>query len=380
MHRFFPYILKSIWGHRTRTLLTVTGSAVALFVFCIVTSVGEGLDRLTEDTLTERTLIMFQTNRFCPATSSLPEDYATQVRKLPGVVDAIPIKVYTNNCRASLDVVVFHGVPADKLQSARSLKLASGDWATFERLDDGAMIGRSVARRRGVTTGDRFSIGGLTVTVAGVFSAPKPSEEDLIYTHLAFLQRMRGKQNVGRVTQHEVLLTEQADSQTVAAQIDDLFRDGPVATDTRTKGVFQAASVSDLAELIGFAHYLGVACVGLVLMLVATTTVMAVQDRIREHGVLRTIGVSDRQVYAMVLIESLIVSTVGGVLGVGLALGTLAANPISLGAEAVTIAFEPSLSVALYGLAAAALSGLVAGLIPAWQASRCEIVAALRHV
>ena len=47
MFKFMPYLLKTLWRHRARTMLTVSGSAVALFVFCFVGSVQEGLDRLT---------------------------------------------------------------------------------------------------------------------------------------------------------------------------------------------------------------------------------------------------------------------------------------------------------------------------------------------
>jgi putative ABC transport system permease protein len=380
MFRFLPYILKSLWGHRTRTLLTVSGAAVALFVFTCVAAVGDGLNRLTSDAGADRALIVFQANRFCPFTSSLPQDYDRDIGKIEGVRDVIPIKVYTNNCRASLDVIVFHGVPPDKLQSARQLNVTQGNFADFERLRDGALVGQAVARRRGISTGDRFSIGGVTVTVAGIFTAPYPAEEDFIYTQLEFLQRQRGKNEVGRVTQFEVLLDESADPETVAAAIDAAFRGGPVATDTRTKGVFQAASVADLTELVGFAHYLGVACVGLVLMLVAATAVMSVQDRIREHGVLRTIGVSDPRVFGLILGETLLVSLAGGAVGVFLALAALALGHFSMGTEGVIIAFEPSFVTAMWGLAAAFAAGVLAGIVPAWQATRSEIVAALRHV
>ncbi|MBC7820567.1 MAG: ABC transporter permease, partial [Planctomycetaceae bacterium] len=111
MFRFAPYVLKSLWRHRVRTLLTVSGTAVALFVFSFVEAVQEGLDRLTREQLGDRSLIVFQANRFCPSTSKLPEDYSRRVAKLPGVNEAVPIKVYMTNCRASLDVVGFHGLP-----------------------------------------------------------------------------------------------------------------------------------------------------------------------------------------------------------------------------------------------------------------------------
>ena len=129
MFKFAPYVFKSLWRHRSRTMLTVSGSAVALFVFCFVGAVQQGLARLTEDQQAQRTLIVFQENRFCPASSKLPEDYARTVAKMPGVKDVVPIKVFTNNCRASLDVVVFNGMPPEKLRSARELTLLSGDWS-----------------------------------------------------------------------------------------------------------------------------------------------------------------------------------------------------------------------------------------------------------
>src|SRR5438270_1322447 len=159
------------------TALTVSGAAVALFLFCFGGAVREGLARLTRGQAADRTLIVFQANRFCPSTSRLPEDYALAIAKLPGVADVVPIKVYTNNCRASLDVVVFNGLPPEKLRTARTLRLVAGDLGEFERRRDAAVVGRALAARRGLTTGQRFSIGEVTVTVAGVFAADNPAEE-----------------------------------------------------------------------------------------------------------------------------------------------------------------------------------------------------------
>ena len=82
MFRFAPYVIKSLYRHRARTLLTVSGAAVALFVFCFVGSVQQGLHRLTEDRDAQRTLIVFQENRFCPTSSRLPQDYADRIRKI----------------------------------------------------------------------------------------------------------------------------------------------------------------------------------------------------------------------------------------------------------------------------------------------------------
>ena len=378
MFRFLPYILKTLWRHRTRTLLTVSGTAVALLVFSFVIAVQEGLGRLLTDRQQDRTLIVFQANRFCPSTSKLPEDYARQVERMPGVKDAVPIKVYMNNCRASLDVVVFNGMPPEKLRRFRSLELIEGDWSTFEKQRDAAVVGQAVAARRGLEVGDKFSIGMLTVSVTGIFHSPDKSTENMIFTHLEFLQRTKGLNSVGTVTQLEVRLDEGADARATSQAIDEHFRSRQIATNTRTKGVFQASAVGDLVELVGLAQYLGLACVGLVLGLVATTAVMGVQDRIKEHAVLQTMGYTGWHIFGFVIAETVLVSLAGGLIGIGSALLVLSTNSLALGTEGILITFLPSARVAFTGLAAALAVGLIAGFIPALQAARSEIVPALR--
>lgn len=377
MFKFMPYLLKTLWRHRARTMLTVSGSAVALFVFCFVGSVQEGLDRLTSQK--DSTLIVFQANKFCPATSHLPQDYDQIIGKMPGVREVVPIQVFTNNCRASLDVVVFYGVPAGKVQKIRDFDLIEGSWDEFKSNQDAGIVGEAVARRRGLKIGTKFSVGEVKVTVAGIFNSTDKSEEDYVYTHLDFLQRTPGMNLVGTVTQHEVVLDDSGDAVKIATAIDDKFRGGPVETDTRTKGVFQASSLADLVELIELSHYLGYACVGLMTMLISTTTFMAVQDRIKEHSVLQTLGFSGPIVFFLVLAESVLISVGGGVIGTGAAMLTLAGSGLSVGAEAVTIAFSPSIQLTVAGLAGSLAVGFVAGVLPALAAARADIVTGLRQ-
>jgi putative ABC transport system permease protein len=296
-----------------------------------------------------------------------------------GVKDVVPIKVFTNNCRASLDVVVFNGMPPKQLRSARQLTLLSGDWSQFDSRTDAAIVGQSVAQRRRLKVGERFTIGEVTVSIVGVFRSTVPAEDSYIYTHLDFLQRARGKNFVGTVTQLEVQLGEGADPDRLASEIDAQFKSGPVATSTRSKGVFQRDTLADLAELIGFAHWLGYACVGLVLALVATTTVMAVQDRIKEHAVLQTLGLRPGRIFRLVIAESVLQSLAGGLLGIGAGLALLTWGGFAVGAEGVTIAFKPSLELATTGGLVSAVVGVLAGIIPGWQAARTEIVSALRY-
>lgn len=372
------FVLRTLWRHRTRTFLTLSGTAAAMFVFCIVLSVQSGLKDLTTGEDANQSLIVFQENRFCPTSSRLPQDYDARIRKMDGVEEVIPVQVWTNNCRASLDIVVFNGIEPQQLRKNRPLTLLAGGWELFQSRRDAALVGRNVARRRGIRTGDQFSIGGISVQVAGIFRSSVPAEENLIYTSLAFLQYTRGQESAGLVTMHEVRLHPDADPERVAGEIDETLRAGPVATTTRRKGAFQAGTLADLVDLIGFAHWLGYACVGLVLSLVATTTMMSVQDRLREYAILQTIGVRPLGALRLVMAESTLLCLAGGTAGTCLAWVTLALGGFAIGAEGATVAFRPSAALLVSGTAVSLLAGLVSGLAPAIQAAAVPLMVATK--
>ena len=370
-------VMKIIWRHRVRSMLTALGSAMAMFLFCFVGSIQSGLDDLIGQQEADRSLIVFQKNKFCPATSQLPEVYADAILEIDGVREVVPIQVFTNNCRASLDVVVFYGMPPEKVHEVRDFTLASGSWDTFSSQQDAALIGSAVARRREISTGDTFSIGEYSVRVAGIYDSENQAEENYIYTHLDYLQRGDDASSDGLVTQFEIVLRESADAAMVQEQVDTLFAVGQVETDTRMKGAFQQKSLGDLMQMIRMSGYLGYGCVGLLLILLMTTTLMSVQDRIKEHAVMKTLGYSRSNVFSIVLLETAIIGIIGGAIGIAAAVMAIISSGLAIGAEAVTIAFTPSLDLVLTGGVLLALGSMVAGIIPAWVASRTSIIGAL---
>ena len=370
-------VMKIIWRHRVRSMLTALGSAMAMFLFCFVGSIQSGLDDLIGQQEADRSLIVFQKNKFCPATSQLPEVYADAILEIDGVREVVPIQVFTNNCRASLDVVVFYGMPPEKVHEVRDFTLASGSWDTFSSQQDAALIGSAVARRRKISTGDTFSIGEYSVRVAGIYDSENQAEENYIYTHLDYLQRGDDASSDGLVTQFEIVLRESADAAMVQEQVDTLFAVGQVETDTRMKGAFQQKSLGDLMQMIRMSGYLGYGCVGLLLVLLMTTTLMSVQDRIKEHAVMKTLGYSRSNVFSIVLLETAIIGIIGGAIGIAAAVMAIISSGLAIGAEAVTIAFTPSLDLVLTGGVLLASGSMVAGIIPAWVASRTSIIGAL---
>ena len=307
----------------------------------------------------------------------MPEVYADAILEIDGVREVVPIQVFTNNCRASLDVVVFYGMPPEKVHEVRDFTLASGSWDAFLSQQDAAVIGSAIARRRGISAGDTFSIGEYSVRVAGVYDSENQAEENYIYTHLDYLQRGDDAKSDGLVTQFEIVLHESADPAMVQEQVDTLFAVGQVETDTRMKGAFQQKSLGDLMQMIRMSGYLGYGCVGLLLVLLMTTTLMSVQDRIKEHAVMKTLGYSQSNVFSIVLLETAIIGIIGGAIGIAAAVMAIISSGLAIGAEAVTIAFTPSLDLVLTGGVLLASGSMVAGIIPAWVASRTSIIGAL---
>src|SRR5918997_7048102 len=99
--KYLPLVLKQVLRHRTRTLLTLSGVAVAMFLFCAVQAMQAGVREATETNARDTTLIVYRQNRYCPAASQLPEYYERRIAGVPGVASVIPMKIVVTNCRTS---------------------------------------------------------------------------------------------------------------------------------------------------------------------------------------------------------------------------------------------------------------------------------------
>ncbi len=377
MLRFLPYVRKNVLGHRVRTAMTVAGTALLLFLFLFVTAIQGGLDRVLS--ARDDRLIVFQAYRFCPSSSQLPVFYGDTIKGVPGVKSVLPVKVVVNNCRASLDTVVFHGVDPKLLPAVRpNLTLVAGDWGAFQARTDAALVGRRIAERRGLRPGQSFTVAGIAVQVAGVFASDGTGEENVIYTHLNLLSNPTAHHDY-HATLFEVQLDDPDQARAVAAAIDAKVKEKfEVPTETKPQKAHYAAALADLLDLIGMTRWLGFACVGVVVVLVANSVVMSAQDRVKEHAVLQTLGFSGPRVFSLMLAESCLISFAGGVLGTAACVAFLLSRPMTLSTEGASIDFVASPGLVASGLLLSLAVGFVAGAVPAWQAGRAEIVSSLR--
>ena len=376
--RWLLLVRKNLLRRPGRSALTVLGVASATLLLVLVEGLSAGLDRALSGSDAARTLIVYRQNRYCPQTSFLPERYTSLIESVPGVTSVLPLKVHLSNCRASLDIVAFQGAPAERLFAARQLDVLEGSAADFERERDAALVGREFAARRGLSVGDTFRFNRIDVKVAGIFASSEPVEEGVVLTHLEFLQRAGPVNRLGTVTQYEVEIDDPARASEIALEIDELFRAAEEPTDTRPKVAFLETATRDLRAILRFARWLALGCVAVVLALVGNAVMIAVVERRKELGVLRTIGFHGSHLCWLVLAEGAAYGALGYGLGIAGAFALIESTHLSIGAEGVPVSFLVTGSVALRGLLLSLGAALLSALAPAIGAARVEVVQALR--
>ena len=380
--KFVPLVWKQVSRHRTRTILTVGGVATAMFLFAAVQAMQAGVRNATETTAKDTTLVVYRQNRFCPATSRLPEYYGDRIAKIPGVASVVPMKIVVNNCRTSLDVVTFRGVPEEAFVEhyVKDFKLLSGSIDDWKNRTDAALLGETLAKRRGLSVGDRFDAAGVTVYVAGIARSDEPQDQNVAYVHLPFLQRGSGDRKLGVVTQFSVKVDDPRRLDQVAAAIDAEFARDPEPTSTSAEKAFVARAAADVVNLVRFTQYLGWGCLAAVLALVANAIVLSVQDRIKEHAVLQTLGYTGSLIAKLIVAEGLLLGVIGGMLGAIAAVAVTKLGHFSIGADGLSMTMTASTGMLATSLIVSASLGVAAGLVPAWQASRREITQCFRAV
>lgn len=376
-----PYAFRQIARHRVRSLLTVLGIAIAMFLFSAVQAMNRGVSQATEARAGETTLVVYRKDRFCPATSRLPQDYRSRIERIQGVLSAVPVKVVVSNCRTSLDVVTFRGVPKDAFLDDRAggLRVVAGSVEDWERRTDAALIGQTLATRRGLRPGMTFDAAGITTYVAGVIRSDDPQDQNVAYTSLEFVQ-LAGRDDLGVVTQFNVKVAQPSMLDRVASEIDTLFASAQEPTATFTEKAFIGRVADDIIELVAFARWLGLGCLAAVLALVANSIILGVQSRVSEHAVLQTLGFSGRLIAALIVVEGVALALAGGLLGAAAALALGRMGSFAMSVEGVTIPIVADWALLATGMAVCATLGVLAGLFPAWQASRREIASCFRAV
>lgn len=364
---FLPYVLRTAFRARTRSLLTILGGTFAMMLFAFVRTVDDGVEQLSERTA-QPVLVVFQDSRFCPLTSELPVRYESDIRKIPGVQDVLPTLVFINSCRSNLDLVTLHGVPFGQLEKLYDLDLIEGSIEDWKSRSDGALVGERLAERRKLKVGKRVQLSEVDVHISGIIRSETSAVGNLAFVPLDLLSLARERQ--GAATQFLVKIEPNANPQEISAAIDEHFRTDEARTDTKGMQAFVAAAIAEIKEVVDFARWLGYLGVIIIALVVANTVFISAESRIGEMGVLETVGMQKPMLMALIAGEGIGLGMIGGILGTAIVTILLIIWPVTLGVEGHGIDLAPSVRMVTQSLLAALVVGVVASLPPAIAVAR----------
>ena len=370
-----------------RTALTVCGLAVSVALLACLLSLGDSYESGLQRELDRMGMQMMLVPLGCPYDAAarvlkgraldvtLPDSALDAARRDPAVAVAAPI--YTSAVPRPNEGRTDLWVGMD--DASRALKpwwtLTEGShWFTAP---DSVLLGSEAAATELRRPGDKFYSPETKtmLTVCGVLERSGTSDDSLFFVPLATAQRMFRQPH--RLTAIAIRLKDPALIAGASARLQQT-PGAQVVTMTEMMGTF--------LNLTGAARtlVLALALVALVIgALSAFNTMMAATlERTRELAVLRAVGLPRLSVFGLMALESVLLSVLGG------ALGLVLAWALGSGVEQAVRPFLPlapdsGLTALSAGPAARCLGltlvvGVAAGLYPAWQASRLRPAEALR--
>jgi putative ABC transport system permease protein len=168
------------------------------------------------------------------------------------------------------------------------------------------------------------------------------------------------------------------DSDKIASKIDAMFANSSNETKTATERVFIKQFLDQVGNIGLILVSVTTAVFFTMLLVTANTMAQSVRERTNEIGVLKTLGFSGESILSLVLIESLVLTFAGGLVGLGLA--WFIATGLGAAIKDYFPVFQVGSSTILVGLALMLVFGLLTGLWPALTAMRLKIVDALRRI
>jgi putative ABC transport system permease protein len=375
---------KNLFRHKLRASLMIVCILTAFAIFGVLASiersVNAGQDLAAADRLVVGNKISF--------TQPLPIAYVDRVRAVDGVQQVTHVNWFGGYYQDPKNSVVALAVdPVTYMHVyGNELDISSEARQSFIRDRTGALVGEAMAKKWGWKVGDHVPIASdiftqkngsrsWDFTIVGIFNGKKPEVDTnfMVFQYDYFdATRALGQGQIGWM----VLRTASpAVNDRVARTIDQMFANSAYETSTDTEKALNKAFVAQFGNIkLIMVLVVGAAFVT-ILMIVGNTLMMSVRERTREIGVLKSLGFPPSRILRLVLGESVLLAMIGGLLGLGLAALFIVSVRDSVGGLLPQIPISPE--VALTGLALMLGFGIVTGLIPALNAMRLRIGAAL---
>ena len=377
-------IRKNLFRKKLRAILMLFSILIAFLIFGVLAGFERAFNAGEDVAAADRLMVVNKIN----FTQPLPIAYVNRVRAIGGVRQVTHFNWFGGYYQEPKNFLIVMAVePESYMQVYQDqIDIAADARQAFIRERTGVLVGESMLKKWGWKVGDRVPImsniftqknGSRTwdLTIVGTFVARKPNVD----TNFMVLQYeyFNETQNLGRDMIGWMALNTSAPSENdrVAKAIDQMFANSLYETSTDTEKAFNKAFAAQLGNIALIVALVVGAAFATILMIVGNTMVMAVRERTREIGVLKTLGFSGGRILRLILGEAVLLALLGGVPGIALAALFAAAMETSVGNFIPGFAVTPG--IALNAILLMLGFGLATGLIPAVTAMRLKIATAL---
>lgn len=386
------YNWRNLFVRKSSTLLTFGVVALIVFVLTWALAFGQGLRDSLQAGGAQDKLILIKPGATGESTSYLSLEEFRQLSQLPHVArtasgePACSGEVVTQTSLPRRDnpthqsLVAIRGVDPIAFDVHRTLRVIQG--RIFGQNPDEIIVGKSIVDRvNGVEIGGTIVMGyegGREFTVVGIFEAGGGPLESEIWCSLTPIRDVFNRESM--VSSVAIRL----DSAEVAPQLIDMLKSPPYVLQAKTEQQYYQDLADRSTKILGLTLILVAFMAFGACFAVANTIYAAIDGRTREIAMLRTIGYSPGSVVTSFVIEAVLICGVACVIGAALACFSLTfttKQEFLSDATWSTFAYDMKVTpgVLLQALGAALSVGFIGAIVPAWKASRMDILTALRR-
>jgi len=368
--------------NKTRAFLTVLGTMVAALAFVFLRTVLSAWYASSEASAADRVV----TRNAVSITQPLPLSYRDRILQVSGVTKVTFSNWFGGVYKDPKNFFAKFAIDAATAIDVFNIRFLQGSKQDFLSDRNSCIVGKKLADRYGFKLGGTLPVqgdiypGDWQFHIAGIVDSP--DDESLANTVYFHWQRLNESVRPGlkdMVGVYTVTVANSGKSSEVIQQIDSLFANSEYETHTETEKSFRLQFVRGSAAIIAALEAVSGVILLIMALILGNTVAMGLRERTPELGAMRAIGFLPRHVRAISITEGGLLGILGGLLGVAFAQPILTGfgRLLSSLGFLTGISFKPG-TAALTLLCAAAI-GALASAIPAWQASRMEVVNALRR-
>lgn len=383
--KFLPLVWKNAWRNRRRTLLTISSLAVSLCLLGVMMALYYALFIGGQPTKSQTRRIVVRHK--VSLTFPMPLYYREKIAQVPGVEEVMVMQWFGGVYKDSRDQRNFFArmaAEADKLfRVYQDYRISEEEKQAFIRDPAGCVVNRVLAERHGFRVGDRILIRGdifpfdLDLTVRGIYSSDELDDETLWFNWKYLENMLRNSPRLAAGT-FIVLARSEEEVPAICRAIDAMFANSEAPTKSESEFTFGMSFLSFLGNVKVILMSICFAVTFTVLLITANTMAMSVRERVREVGILRTLGYQKSTIVGLILGESALIALAGGAIGVLLAQAlcfVIRQGPLIV-QQTKTLAIEPPVFAVLMAVSLAV--GVLSSIVPAVSAARQNIVDALR--